>query len=68
MNPGHDLANKYISEELCLPQAIICTNDYMAYGFLYQFAYYGIKISENITIIGTRKTLSYSDSYNISKK
>lgn len=52
MNSGHDLANKYISGELDLPQAIICTNDYMAYGLLDQFADYGIKVPEDVTVIG----------------
>lgn len=52
MNSGHDLANKYISGELSLPQAIICTNDYMAYGLLDQFADYGINVPEDVTVIG----------------
>lgn len=52
MNSVHDLANKYISGELRLPQAILCTNDYMAYGLLDQFADYGIKVPEDVTVIG----------------
>lgn len=52
MNSGHDLANKYIGGEFSLPQAIICTNDYMAYGLLDQFADYGINVPEDVTVIG----------------
>lgn len=52
MNSGHDLANKYISGELSLPQAIICTNDYMAYGLIDQFADHGIRVPEDVTVIG----------------
>ena len=34
MNSGEELAERYHSGELKLPQAIICANDYMAYGLI----------------------------------
>lgn len=37
MNSGKQLAQKYIHHTLSLPQAIVCTNDYMAYGILDEF-------------------------------
>ena len=52
MNSGYDLADQYISGEFNLPQAIICTNDYMAYGLLDRFADCGIKVPEDVTVVG----------------
>lgn len=52
MNSGQALANRYISGELPLPQSIICTNDYMAYGLLDEFMNYGIKVPHDVTVIG----------------
>lgn len=52
MNSGQALANRYISGELPLPQSIICTNDYMAYGLLDEFMDHGIKVPHDVTVIG----------------
>jgi DNA-binding LacI/PurR family transcriptional regulator len=37
MNSGEELAERYHSGELPLPQAIVCANDYMAYGLIDKF-------------------------------
>lgn len=52
MNSGEELARKYINKELHKPQALICANDYMAYGFLDEMCEQGKKIPEYITVIG----------------
>ena len=51
-NAGRLQAQKYISGELTIPQAVICCNDYMAYGMLDTFMEHDLAIPENITIIG----------------
>ncbi len=51
-NSGEELAEKYISGALRLPQAIICTNDYMAFGMLDMFSHSSINIPEDVTIVG----------------
>ncbi|MGN0593244.1 MAG: substrate-binding domain-containing protein [Ruminococcus sp.] len=52
MNSGKQLAQKYIHHTLPLPQAIVCTNDYMAYGILDEFMDYDIRIPEDVTVVG----------------
>ena len=52
MNSGTELAERYYSGELDLPQAIICANDYMAYGLIDKFDELGIKIPEDVTVVG----------------
>ena len=49
---GEELARKYISGALRLPQAIICANDYMAFGMLDEFSHSSINIPEDVTIAG----------------
>ncbi|MDO5560244.1 MAG: substrate-binding domain-containing protein [Oscillospiraceae bacterium] len=49
---GHDLASKYINGQLRLPQAVICTNDYMAYGLLDEFADHNIRVPDDVTVAG----------------
>lgn len=49
---GEKLAKRYISGELSLPQAVICINDYMAFGLCSELIRCGIKIPEDITVIG----------------
>ena len=52
MNSGEKLAEEYISGKRKLPQAIICANDYMAYGICDKFLAHGIRVPEDVTIIG----------------
>ena len=52
MPSGVALAKRYISGELELPDAIICANDYMAYGLLDTFLENGICIPDDVSVIG----------------
>ena len=52
MNSGEELAERYHSGELKLPQAIVCANDYMAYGLIDKFDELGIKVPEDVTVVG----------------
>ncbi len=52
LNSGRDQARKYITGELPYPQALICCNDYMAYGLLDEFMENDIDISEKMAVIG----------------
>lgn len=52
MNSGEDLAMEYVTERRQLPEAIICANDYMAYGLFDVFLENGISVPENVTVIG----------------
>ena len=52
MNSGTALACRYINGELKFPEAILCTNDYMAYGLLDKFMECGIDIPDKVTVIG----------------
>ncbi|MBR5362202.1 MAG: substrate-binding domain-containing protein [Oscillospiraceae bacterium] len=49
---GVALANRYISGELEMPDAIICANDYMAYGLLDTFLENGVRIPDDVSVIG----------------
>lgn len=49
---GKELAGKYISGELPMPQAVICTSDYMAYGLCDTLTEAGISVPEKITVMG----------------
>lgn len=52
MTSGEALAKKYIEGALPMPQAVVCANDYMAYGMLDAFSEYGIRVPEEIAVIG----------------
>ncbi|WP_294753917.1 substrate-binding domain-containing protein [uncultured Ruminococcus sp.] len=52
MNSGAELAERYYSGELRLPQAIVCANDYMAYGLIDKFDELEIKVPEDVTVVG----------------
>ena len=52
INSGEALAMEYITQKRKLPQAIICANDYMAYGLCDKFLEYGINVPEDVTVIG----------------
>ncbi len=49
---GEALAQRYISGELPLPQAVICTNDFMAYGLCDALTAAGIAIPDRIAVTG----------------
>lgn len=49
---GERLAGRYISGELPYPQALVCANDYMAFGVLDAFAAAGIDITEHTALVG----------------
>lgn len=51
-NSGEDLAMEYIHGKRRLPEAIVCANDYMAYGICDTFLEHGIHAPEDVTIIG----------------
>lgn len=52
MTSGKALAERYISGELPLPQAVVCANDYMAYGMLDAFARSPISVPDDLSIMG----------------
>ena len=49
---GEALAHKYLDKKLPLPQAVICTSDYMALGLTNTLIKGGIKIPEQVIITG----------------
>ncbi|MGN0575631.1 MAG: substrate-binding domain-containing protein [Ruminococcus sp.] len=49
---GVSQAKKYISGEIPYPQALICTNDYMAYGLLDEFLENDVEIPETMAVAG----------------
>lgn len=52
MDSGETLAMEYISGKRKLPEAIICANDYMAYGLCDTFLENNINIPGDVTVIG----------------
>ena len=52
MDSGEELAKRYIEGQLPLPQAVVCANDYMAYGMLDAFRNSPINVPDDISIIG----------------
>lgn len=52
MDSGKELAEKYVNGDLPFPQAVVCANDYMAYGMLDVFAKNNIKVPEKISVVG----------------
>lgn len=57
LGSGEQLAQRYISGELRMPQAVICASDMMAYGMLRRFADANINVPEQITVV----SYEYSD-------
>lgn len=49
---GEQLAARYLSGALEMPQAVICTNDYMAFGLCDALTAAGVRIPEQITVTG----------------
>lgn len=56
MSSGESLAMEYISEKRPFPQAIVCANDYAAYGLCDTFLENGISVPEDVTVIGYEYT------------
>ena len=52
MFSGEKLALDYIEGRRRWPQAVVCANDYMAYGICDKLLEYGIHVPEQVTIIG----------------
>lgn len=52
MNSGQALAQRYIKSELPFPEAILCANDYMAYGLLDDFLAHDVHVPEDVTVVG----------------
>lgn len=51
-NSGEDLADNYADGKIPMPEAVVCTNDYMAFGLLDRLSERNIKVPEDITVIG----------------
>ncbi|WP_295157016.1 substrate-binding domain-containing protein [uncultured Ruminococcus sp.] len=51
-NTGEDLAEEYLSGKRRMPKAVICANDYMAYGLLDKMYDNNISIPDDLTVIG----------------
>lgn len=51
-NSGNALAEQYIQGRRAMPEAVICANDYMAYGMLDTFLQHHISVPEEITVVG----------------
>ena len=51
-NSGEKLAKRYIANEIPYPQALVCANDYMAFGILDAFAAAGVDITEHMALVG----------------
>lgn len=49
---GQTLADSYGNKTIPLPQAVVCANDYMAFGLINGLYKYGIEIPKDISIIG----------------
>lgn len=52
ISSGKALAMEYIDGKRNLPKAIVCTNDYMAYGLIDTFLMYNIDLPDDVTVIG----------------
>ncbi len=50
MSSGEKLAWEYIKGERRLPQAVVCANDYMAFGLLDTFLENGISVPDDVTV------------------
>lgn len=51
-NSGKDLAEQYIKGKRRVPEALVCANDYMAYGLLDEFSEYDIPVPDSILVVG----------------
>ena len=51
-NSGREHAQRYITDELDFPEALICCNNYMAYGFLDECMEQDIPLPEKAAVVG----------------
>lgn len=51
-NTGEELADEYVKGSRTMPEALICANDFMAYGFIDRMFEHGINVGKDITVIG----------------
>lgn len=52
MSSGYKLAEKYINGEILFPEALVCANDYMAYGVLDECMKQDIVLPDKFSLIG----------------
>lgn len=52
MNSGEELAQKYLNHKIAMPQAVVCTNDYMAFGIIDELIDNNVRVPEDITVVG----------------
>ncbi len=52
LNSGQMLAEQYLSGRRRMPQAVVCTNDYMAFGLIDTLSKANVRIPEELTVIG----------------
>ncbi|MDO5559850.1 MAG: substrate-binding domain-containing protein [Oscillospiraceae bacterium] len=52
LSGGENTALAYIRGERRMPQAVICANDYMAFAMCDTFVAHGVRIPEDITVVG----------------
>lgn len=52
MTSGEKLAMEYINGERNLPEAVICCNDYMAYGLIDKFFDNDVYMPKDVTVVG----------------
>ena len=53
---GSELADKFISGELPLPEAVICASDHMALGLIEELDKNGVKIPDDLIVVGYEGT------------
>lgn len=56
MSAGEKLAEEYLNGTRRLPQAVVCANDYMAYGLCDTLLSGGISVPEDVTVVGYEYT------------
>ena len=52
INTGEALAEEYLKGTRKMPQAVICANDFMAYGLIDKLFENGIKVGKDISVVG----------------
>ena len=49
---GRSLADMFVKEKKSLPEAFICANDYMAIGLASRFEALGVRVPEDVAVVG----------------